>query len=92
MKHLGLDIKVADASGDETFEKNFPLKKIPAFIGADGFTLNESIAVNLYCKFCTVFFSGPKFENDELFYLLVIPVLKTVWRTWYLIPRIIGVP
>lgn len=50
MKHLGLDIKVVNAAGDETFEKNFPLKKIPAFIGADGFTLNESIAVNLYCK------------------------------------------
>lgn len=47
---LGLDITVEDASSEQ-FKSAFPLEKIPAYLGKDGYKLTESIAVNLYCKF-----------------------------------------
>ncbi|CAN6657364.1 elongation factor 1-gamma 1 [Trichomonascus vanleenenianus] len=51
VKYLNLDVSIAAPEG-EAFEAQFPLKKIPAFKGADGFNLTESIAVNLYL--CTL--------------------------------------
>jgi elongation factor 1-gamma len=48
VKHFKLDIKVSER--DEVADASFPLKRVPTFIGVDGFKLSESIAVNLYCK------------------------------------------
>lgn len=48
VQHLGLDIEIKEP--DAVFEKTFPHNKIPAFIGQDGFAINEIIAVSLYCK------------------------------------------
>lgn len=51
VKHFGLDVKIVDpAREDETFQKTFPLKRIPTFVFPDGTTLIESLAVNVYCK------------------------------------------
>lgn len=53
VKHYGLDIKVVDPKEEQQkeFAETFPLKKVPAFVGADGYKLVESIAVDLYRKF-----------------------------------------
>lgn len=48
IQQLGLDIEVVDYEKDPTFVENFPLKKTPAFLGADGFKLTETIAVLEY--------------------------------------------
>ncbi|KAK9321174.1 EF1Bgamma1 [Lipomyces orientalis] len=50
-KSIGLDIEVVETgSGKFTdeFLALFPVKKIPAFVGADGLVLNESIAIAIY--------------------------------------------
>ncbi|KAK9242937.1 EF1Bgamma1 [Lipomyces tetrasporus] len=50
-KSIGLDIEVVETgSGKFTdeFIALFPVKKIPAFVGADGLVLNESIAISVY--------------------------------------------
>lgn len=49
VKHFNLDVKISDK--DAAYEKNFPLNKIPAFIGPKGFTLTEVIAICLYCMY-----------------------------------------
>lgn len=49
VKHFGLDVKIVKP--DATYEKNFPLKRLPAFIGNDGFKLTETIAISLYCMY-----------------------------------------
>ncbi|KAF3993070.1 hypothetical protein FT663_00894 [Candidozyma haemuli var. vulneris] len=46
IKAYNLDVKVAEL--DATFEKLFPLKKVPAFVGPKGLKLTEIIAVSLY--------------------------------------------
>lgn len=46
IKAYNLDVKVAEP--DAAFEKTFPLKKIPAFVGPKGLKLTEVIAVSLY--------------------------------------------
>jgi len=48
IKHYKLDINVVGK--DATFEKTFPLGKIPAFIGPKGLKLTEVIAIVLYGK------------------------------------------
>lgn len=59
------------------------LGKIPAFVGEDGFTLSECIAIAIYSKLtCTrypawhhFFFSTPSLANDDLaLFYTVIPV------------------
>lgn len=49
-KHLNLDVKVSDWE-DPAYKANFPLGKVPAFLGPKGFKLHEVIAVALYCKY-----------------------------------------
>lgn len=49
IKHFNLDIEVADPSG-KAYERNFPLKKVPAYVGPKGFKLHEVMAISLYCK------------------------------------------
>ncbi|RCK57697.1 Elongation factor 1-gamma 1 [Candida viswanathii] len=46
VKHFNLDVKVTDK--DAVYDKNFPLNKIPAFIGPKGFKLTEVIAISIY--------------------------------------------
>ena len=49
IKHYGLDVKViAPEDDEEQFAKQFPLKKVPAFVGPTGFKLTEVIAVLHY--------------------------------------------
>lgn len=48
INQLGLDIEVANCENDQTFVRNFSLKKTPAFLGADGFKLTETIAILEY--------------------------------------------
>ncbi|KAG7848149.1 hypothetical protein KL941_002328 [Ogataea angusta] len=47
IKYTGLDIEVKDRSAPE-FEEQFPLKKCPAYLGADGFHLTENLAIIKY--------------------------------------------
>lgn len=49
VKHFGLDVKIA--TKDAAYEKAFPMGKLPAFIGADGFKLTETIAISIYCMY-----------------------------------------
>ncbi|KAG7825794.1 hypothetical protein KL909_001026 [Ogataea angusta] len=53
VKALGLDVKFGETT-DEAFQKNFPLGKVPAFIGPKGYKLNEAIAVLYYCEYLQV--------------------------------------
>ena len=51
-KANGLDIELIDSftgrlAPDHT--KASPLGKVPAFIGTDGFTLHEVLAIAIYC-------------------------------------------
>jgi hypothetical protein len=48
IKYFKLDIKVS--TFDKDYISNFPLKRVPAFLGSDGFKLTEAIAVDLYRK------------------------------------------
>ncbi|GAV54304.1 hypothetical protein ZYGR_0AL00360 [Zygosaccharomyces rouxii] len=49
VKYLNLDVKiVTDRESDAAYKKNFPLNKIPAFIGKNGFKLTETVAVIYY--------------------------------------------
>ncbi|KAG0682578.1 hypothetical protein C6P40_002411 [Pichia californica] len=45
---LKLDIKVVDFANNSDFEKEFPLKKVPALVESDGFELTEVIAIVEY--------------------------------------------
>ncbi|KAK4657346.1 elongation factor EF-1 gamma subunit [Podospora pseudocomata] len=50
-KANGLDLQEVEtdlAQPTEEFTKANPLKKVPAFVGADGFTLTECIAIAIY--------------------------------------------
>ncbi|CCE79205.1 Piso0_001255 [Millerozyma farinosa CBS 7064] len=46
-KHFNLDVKLSDWE-DPAYKANFPLAKVPAFLGPKGFKLHEIIAVTLY--------------------------------------------
>jgi elongation factor 1-gamma len=48
IKAINLDIAFVDQTKSKEFEKEFPLKKGPAFIGADGFKLTEVISIVEY--------------------------------------------
>lgn len=50
VKHFNLDVKLSDKE-DPAYKANFPLAKVPAFLGPKGFKLHEIIAVTLYCKY-----------------------------------------
>ncbi len=49
IKHYKLDINVTDR--DATYQKLFPLGKVPAFVGPKGYKLTEVIAIVLYGEF-----------------------------------------
>ncbi|CDO93788.1 unnamed protein product [Kluyveromyces dobzhanskii CBS 2104] len=49
VKSLKLDVKILDPEANEQlWSKLFPLKKVPCFVGADGFKLTEQLAVLSY--------------------------------------------
>lgn len=49
VKYLKLDVDIiTERESDTTYKKNFPLNKIPAFIGKNGFKLSETVAVVYY--------------------------------------------
>lgn len=51
-KFLKLDVEIVeDRESDERYTKSFPLNKVPAFIGKNGFKLTETIAIAYYCMF-----------------------------------------
>ncbi|KAK9446712.1 uncharacterized protein V1518DRAFT_423357 [Limtongia smithiae] len=53
-KYLGLDVSLVEAGNGvfpESYATIFPQKKIPGFVGADGLTLHEVIAIAFY--FCS---------------------------------------
>mmetsp|Transcript_1098 Transcript_1098/g.1106 ORF Transcript_1098/g.1106 Transcript_1098/m.1106 type:complete len:409 (-) Transcript_1098:76-1302(-) len=47
IKHFNLDVKVVETL-DKAYEKDFPLAKIPCFVGPKGFKLQEVIAISIY--------------------------------------------
>ncbi|CAI4814245.1 AAC_collapsed_G0055460.mRNA.1.CDS.1 [Saccharomyces cerevisiae] len=49
VKALKLDVKVVtpDAAAEQ-FARDFPLKKVPAFVGPKGYKLTEAMAINYY--------------------------------------------
>ncbi|ODV97372.1 hypothetical protein PACTADRAFT_38581 [Pachysolen tannophilus NRRL Y-2460] len=47
IKHLKLDVKISSKE-DPEYQSNFPLNKVPAFIGPKGYKLTEVIAILLY--------------------------------------------
>lgn len=49
VKAYGLDVKIAEA--DATYEKNFPMRRFPSYLGEKGFKLTETIAVSIYCMY-----------------------------------------
>lgn len=52
VKYLGLDIEIVDTEKDqESFLKQFPLGKIPAFVGPEGIKLTEVMAIAYYRMF-----------------------------------------
>lgn len=55
IKHFNLDVKIAGKE-DKTYAKNFPLSKVPAFVGPKGFKLHEVIAVSIYCMYLPNFY------------------------------------
>ncbi|KAM3162867.1 Elongation factor 1-gamma 1 [Lachancea thermotolerans] len=49
IKKFGLDIKIiAPEDNEQQFAKDFPLKKVPGFLGPEGFKLTETMAVMYY--------------------------------------------
>ncbi|KAG7192905.1 uncharacterized protein KQ657_001362 [Scheffersomyces spartinae] len=46
IKHYGLDVKISDKE-DPLYTKNFPIAKIPAFIGPKGLKLHEVIPITI---------------------------------------------
>ncbi|QLL34768.1 hypothetical protein HG536_0H01430 [Torulaspora globosa] len=51
VRYLGLDVQVVNPYCEEAekeFAQHFPLKKLPAFLGPNGFKLTEQIAINHY--------------------------------------------
>ncbi|KAH3666770.1 hypothetical protein OGAPHI_003219 [Ogataea philodendri] len=46
-EYLNLDIKISD-NKDPVFIKNFPLKRVPTFIGPDNYILHEAVAILIY--------------------------------------------
>lgn len=48
INHFNLDIKVAPM--DAAAKEKFPLARVPAFEGANGYKLTEAIAIDIYCK------------------------------------------
>lgn len=56
VKHFNLDVKiVAPADDKATFDKYFPVGKVPAFVGPKGLKLTESIAIAIYCMLVSAF-------------------------------------
>lgn len=53
INELNLDIKLVNVrqENSEEFVKKFPLKKIPAFVGSDGYEVHETLAIIYYCMF-----------------------------------------
>lgn len=54
VEYFKLDVKF-ESTEDAAFIENFPLKKVPAFISADGTPLTESIAINLYREYLQIY-------------------------------------
>lgn len=50
VKALKLDVKVESKGGADHLH-NFPLQKVPCFIGNDGFKIHEAIAIIYYRKY-----------------------------------------
>lgn len=50
IKYFKLDVEIKDNEAAE-FKDNFPLKKVPAFIGPKGLKLHETIAITYYCTY-----------------------------------------
>ncbi|CCD25120.1 translation elongation factor EF1B gamma NDAI_0E03030 [Naumovozyma dairenensis CBS 421] len=49
VKTFNLDVKLVEPEkAQEQFARDFPLKKVPAFVGPKGFKLTESMAINFY--------------------------------------------
>lgn len=56
-KDAGLDIELAETTPHaENYAEVNPLGKIPAFVGANGFTLTESVAIAVFRMFFFILF------------------------------------
>lgn len=51
VKHFKLDVDIVDAFSSDVYKRNFPLGKVPGFIGPKGVKLTEVIAVSIYCMY-----------------------------------------
>lgn len=49
VKHFNLDVKVVDPASSAEYKRDFPLAKVPAFVGPKGVKLTEAIAISVYC-------------------------------------------
>lgn len=53
-----VSIEMGKQNKTPEYLQKFPLGKVPAFEGADGYLLTESTAICLYCKSRGVFLAG----------------------------------
>ena len=54
-KANNLDVELVEtspSSGDPSYKKINPLDKVPTFVGANGFTLTECLAISVYRESC----------------------------------------
>lgn len=75
-KENGLDVELVPTTPfDEEFKKINPIGRIPAFVGANGFTLTETIAISIFRKCPEHLFSVPC-SKDESYYQYSYPWQK----------------
>lgn len=73
-KANALDVEVLDVKPhDEKLVEEFPLGRVPGFIGADGYKLHECTAIAIYCKYTTLS-KGSLAVMSETYNRSVIPV------------------
>lgn len=82
-KYLKLDVKIVeDKESDKKYAENFPLNKIPAFIGKNGFKLTETIAIAYYCMFSDklklFFISTRQYHDENLFNIIQLSLSEWV--------------
>lgn len=53
IKHFNLDIAI-EGTDSEAYKTNFPLKKVPCFIGPKGYKLTEVLAISVYCMYTLI--------------------------------------
>lgn len=79
IKHFKLDVDVSDRSA-KAYKDNFPLNKVPTFLGPKGFKLSEAIAVNIYRMYLMLLRSNDERKFSKLY---SYPCLNTLCREFH---------